>query len=1130
MNAPAALVEAFERACADAQAPATRAAAERDLAVLTDRPDAVAVAVAVAAQTRQPVARFHAAGAIRTAALSRWMLLPAPQRVGPESLRDGLVRLVVGSPALLPFERRALLRTAAALTRRAFMEEDPAERANFFAQICTTAAAQDSPRGSSIAALELMELLVEEFLEPTFVLATAGIEREMFARTRAQFVDGNGDLARLFHGTLNALAAFVAAVGAGSMRPDEMLERSIPALATLAHILGCETAVDTGIANGSRSRPDMSTASTDAVVVRKFSPGWRDVVDKVPETLRLAFQILAAARSQAHSDVAMKARQVVIASAAISRVSYASDDDSSAVLGLVLSGVSEQRWIASANVADRLAYAEVWRHVSCAHGLPGVAGLGHSELEMYAQDTCDEMDANSRRFAEKAAAGGDDDDIFTMDSVDMLLETWANFALQGDDASATSGHALESLIERVVIHFIQMSLRSSVAVSAAPAGPLHADDEEDFGYDDFSLDESRLAAAAVLTRFAIAKTAAPLAESLRDMCSRVFSCSGSPQPRVPLHVMQEDVHFLIELIAALVADDSKGETPTVPRQFVSQQHEANGSRNGPDQHTRQEGLHSAELLVSALFEAAAAESKLLELRGPHCEEASPRVGGALLEALARISCTYLVPAVAEDEVRAFSAVGGRDAAANFRARCLAKALEGVTLRGFEEDVAKPAAFLFATLSIGSAKYQDVRDSHVWTALAGAGAEAYQTLDPAAVQDIARALTNVFGDAVAERLVLPISRSLLSFGQLQDSLPDAAERAIATINFLRGATRSSELGPHTQHALLATLSAPAGSAFVCAKAFRRNRADVARAVIGLTDDLVCTRLSLLSEQESTKFIGDTVTLIREHAEHVQRHAAELSIDEVAADASEILELLQHLLDERAAVDIGDASFYGLSILLPILSESLLAHPAIRKSYFGFVTRLVAAHPSKVVQLPSDLCGRVVQSIDMEISSVESDSARRGLEALTAIARERAWDRKAGPGSTVLDGALERNLDSILNGLASGGSHTDNLGAAADALLPLIHCGGVDGSGGRFQKAGHALITQSGNSVGVTRALEELANAAAIANTWFGFNGRPLPQNDQAMVLSMRKQVSKGFHDVVSKFSLQTRHILLEIALR
>eukprot|EP00177_Eucheuma_denticulatum_P004685 GFKZ01008511.1.p2 GENE.GFKZ01008511.1~~GFKZ01008511.1.p2 ORF type:complete len:1138 (+),score=157.14 GFKZ01008511.1:2402-5815(+) len=1125
-----AIVAAFERACQEVQVPPTRATAEQTLHHLTSRPDIIPVALHVAEHTNSTVSRFHAAITIRTASAAQWPSLPTQQRYGPSSLRFRLVRNVVSHPTWTSVERKTMLRTAAFLTRKAYLEEPPQDLDHFIDSVCETAAASAPEAAySATAACELVELLAEEFMAPTISKTAPLMQREILIQARRKFAQPNGHLVKLLHSAIAALSVLVSSPAHPPIVSREFETRALPALSTIFRVLAtdfsqlgnhqpvAEASLDVYAEMGLSGSENL-----EVVVINSFAkPGWSAVIEQVPVVLRLCFMISrihGGMQNGDESEVIAKATQIITAIGAISRASYGDGTAARKLLVSLLDGMNEQRWSSSPMGVVRLAYAEVWRRVSCAHGWTSVDRLGGSYMDTFARNTCHELDCAAARLARPDA----DEDMFSMDVADMLLETWANLALQGDDGTQATEHPLAELIGQVVVHFTRMSLRSTGDHTAdLVASATNADIEEDFGFEDMSIADSRLAVAAILSRFVLGRMAPAISQSLLQCADNVFRWQGMVHSNnVPLDFFQEDLYFLVRFAAAVLADEAKGEHPAVPIQFLptpSDENVPNG-RDKPPPYAR--------ILLSALFEVAQRETNLLERKGPHCDEASPRVGTAILEGLNRVAATYLVPVNVSTAAGTFAAVGGNVLLANGRNGCFSKAMEGISRRGFEGDVAEAAASLLFTMASGASNYADVRDSPAWQTLLHAGSQAYQTLPAEAVHRVGKSLTLVLGDVVAEGLLIPAYNSLQFLAERRDISADAADRAIATINLLRGAAQCESNGPKTRDALLLSIRAPDGTAATCATALGKTRPDVCRSLVMLANDIVSTCLPSLGELKSRDLITNAITIVRLHSEIVLNFLADTPIEELANDIEEIISLLSEIVGEGTDLDVADAFYYGLSALFPIINESALELPIIG-AFFRLTASVVGQHPKNLVMLPPDFCGRILGAIDIRRQTVDSTSEMRTLEAIASLARSRVLEPIQGPSDTVVNSALLEFLNAIFNGVASGSAYVTNLDGAADALLPLLHIKfpGVDSV---FADIGNRLLRESGNNPEMRNAVHEFGCAVSQAGSVFGFDNPSARREEAAQTVAVRRRASRSFREATIKFANSARKTLLTAA--
>lgn len=1149
ISVPQTLVAAFEQASDDAQVAATRPAAEHTLSTLSSRSDSISLALFVLQSTTSSVARFYAAATLRSAARERWHSIPHLHRYGPTSFRHFLVNLVLSRPNLLQFERVAILRTAAYLTHRVYLEEPNDLRNDFYSFLSATVSSHQTSPHDVFVTIELMDLILDEFLSSSATSTTSFnfVERKLFVSCRNVFTSPQGHILLFFQSALQMLQNLLTIAPVSSFESSEFSARAVPALSIIHRIITTDFYSDPVPTTDRQAIGPLSSAnSSDAlepVVINNFnSPEWQPLVRLIPFVLNVSLTVISALISSPttspDSSVLTYALNTVTAVAAVSHNSYNIEPSSQSALAIIMEGTCNTRWSASLLRPVRLAYAEVWRRVSCAHGITKVVQLSSNYIATFTADTCDQMKATARHMFETPDPNGD---LFSLDIIDLLMETWANLALQADDGSALANNPLSASIEQVVIHFISVFLRTSGEFSSRFRGTL-PDLEEDMGFEDSSLDDSRISVTAILTRFVLDKTVPALTQSLLKTCEKIVRWPlGEPNANgLPLDLYQEDLFFLIQLCSAVLTDEAKGEYPSVPTQFLPPSI-IDGSGNG------QRTKHTfAQQLISALLNVAEEETRLLQERSVHCSEASPRVGSAVLDSLSRIMQTYLAPLNTSHVAVTFEIVGGIEAVSRARKICFKKCMEGLTMRGFENDVAESAGRLLASIATASKQFPELKDITVWEGILQSGVQAFEALPPSTVQNVGKSLVTVLGDSVAERMIIPAVNSLDALTGSQSHWANAGERVVTIINLLRGAARCDVSGDYTRRVLLQSLKVPEGTAARCVRSFGSLRPDVSRSLLRLADEVIYSSIPFLNDKDCKELMSNVVALIKMHVDIVQACS-----DDIGTDVEEMLLVLTHVLDEEVEVNVGEACFQGLSTILALLNEAVLDIPAVNKVYFGFVAQLVSAHADRLCQLPEDFCSKILQSINVQRLSYDPGSERKALEAISALARSQlskdqqcnregseilfgsGWDRSAKNNNfrsyRVVGQGLQEFLCHIFETITKGGAHMTNLDAAADALLPLLHIHYKDEAGqmvSAFDKAGLALMKSSGNSKALHEALMRLGQAANEAGVAHGFRVHDgemsqLETRDGSYERSALLQASRKFREAVAQFSQEAR---------
>lgn len=1065
-------------------------------------------------------------------------------------MRHFLLNLVVSRPNLFQFERIAILRTAAYLTRRAYLEEPNSLRNDFYAFLSGVVSSHRSPSHDVFATIELMDLILEEFFSPPTTTAALfnSIERELFVACRNSFASPQGHILIFFQSALQLLQNLLNVFPSSSFNTPGFSSRAVPAFSVIHRILNTDFHSDQVPTIDHQAMDPLSSANSsdtlEAVVINNFnSPKWQPLVRLIPFALDVSLTVLSGLMSlpttSPDSSLLTYALNTVTAVAALSHNSYSSEPSSQTVLASILNGICNMRWSASLLRPVRLAYAEAWRRVSCAHGITNVEELSPNYIATFTSDTCNQMDTTARHLFHTSSP---DSDVFSLDIIDLLMETWANLALQADDGSALADHPLSDSVERVVVHFIRMFLRTSGEFSSqlSDASP---DVQEDMGFEDSSVDDSRISVAAILTRFVLDKTVPALVQSLSRTCESVVRWSGGEAVvhGPPLDLYQEDLFFLIQLCSAVLTDEAKGEYPSVPTQFLplpTRRRIENDKRTIPTY---------AQQLISSLLYVAEQESRLLQERSVHCSEASPRIGSAILDSLSRIMQTYFAPLNTKHTAITFEIAGGLQMITHGRSVCFRKCMEGLTMRGFENDIAESAGRLLATIALASRHFPELRDSFAWEGILQSGIQAFEALPASTVQNVGKSLITVLGDSVSERMIIPAINSLDTFTENRNHWANAGERVITVINLLRGAARCNVHGDFTRRVLLQSLKVPDGAAARCVKSFGSLRPDISRTLLRLADDVIYSSMPFLDESDCRELMSNVVALIKMHVEIVRT-----SNDDVGTDIEEMLSVLTHVLDEEVEVNVGEACFCGLSTILSLLNETILDIPTVNKAYFGFVAQLVSTHADRLSQLPEDFCSKVLQSINMQRKSYDPNSERRALEAISALARSQlskdqqpsqeasemsfvSGQNRSGGNSNprsqkVIIRGLQEFLNHIFGAITKGYANLTNLDAAADALLPLLHLKYKNDNGrtiSAFDQAGLTLMESIGNSGVLHEALVRLGQAASEAGAVHGYHSRDGQKSWPSPLSSSHEcsdtlHASREFREAVAQFSREVRN--------
>lgn len=1052
---PPSPVAAFEQAALDSQVPSTRVAAEATLNAFTTHADIMQIALTVIFQTKTAIARHYAAAALRTAGLERWESISADERYSPtDALRVKLVQFAVSHPLLL-YERSALLRAAASLTRRAYLEEPPRNRRAFFDSVCA-AASQEGASASAqqiSTALEMLSMLVAEFSA-----SPAGAEPSEEA---ANFAALDGELFAVFRA---ASVALTQAMQISTERSSDEAQNLVRlSLVTISDVL-------------SFGQADVDSKVSAVYGIQRGSE-WHTTLLQLEGLAKIFFQLLYALREDDPSatDTRRALFDALDAVAIITRQSYPSAESADATLLVMLRGLEGREWSVSNSRSERLLYAELWRRFCVAHGWQVLVHIAPGVLDSFAKNSLQLLRARSVEHNDEAEGS------WSAEADCLLLESWAGLIIQAE--AAGQAHTLQSHAGGVILEYIEHAL---IAVRKS----VEEDNEEDFGFDDESHEEAQLEAAAVLCRHASTQCFARLASVLSDLSRRVFLAAGPKN----LAAAQEGLVWTVRLSSAVLADDGQGEIPDVPAQFA------------------EAGINE---LLGAVLATADLESRSIEVK-------SPRLEAVILECLTRLSKTYLLPSNAEQEVLAVACLGGNEVAAKARVMCLRKSIVGICERAFEPDVANASAALLAVLAPGrsSRGYPELCDDKHWQPLPSLGFEKFESLSLNALEILGSALSHFFADKVGIQLVEPASAALKGFGVSQDRMADASERALVALHLLSGVTQCTQAAPYVHGSVVAAMRSPDGGVFCAVRAFAQSSQAVLIAALKFATNFAVCHLPLVQGDAAVSCFVGAVTFIEQVVDGVGRVSSQLSSDDVAPVVASVLELLQSLLDAAGSQSTCGRAFYGLNLVLPLMTDQIMTYPSVRPKYYNIVDDLAASFPEYVPQLPPDFGERFLSSVMASACRTYEDNiSKRGLEAVKALGVFRVRNPTLSgahlPSLPILDRYLAQCAALILEGIMIGGGRFGtSFDGACEAFLPLI-LGGESGPS-TYDQASRSLRQTSGATdtaaLSALKAMFEASQAVAPVLDFVPGGGKGI-----SSPLSDRIRAQSFFSAAVSKFA-------------
>mmetsp|Transcript_11077 Transcript_11077/g.31337 ORF Transcript_11077/g.31337 Transcript_11077/m.31337 type:complete len:1135 (-) Transcript_11077:60-3464(-) len=277
-----------------------------------------------------------------------------------------------------------------------------------------------------------------------------------------------------------------------------------------------------------------------------------------------------------------------------------------------------------------------------------------------------------------------------------------------------------------------------------------------------------------------------------------------------------------------------------------------------------------------------------------------------------------------------------------------------------------------------------------------------------------------------------------------------------------------------------------------QAYRRNDV-VVTLVLKVACSLVEAQIAYVTDQQAGTLCAWVIELTRMHAANrkgeVNSSAGSRALHEQAElegyrELKALLKLLTQLTQRDVAersqgsgVDIAQAVFVGLELILPLITSHISHFPKLRVLYYGLLCYMAEVHAPRLASLPARQFSTLASSLEYGIrTTMESEAVQAALEAAAALGQWHVKDCQTGgsglgqhtmpSGSLVLSSLME----ALLQRLLFEDSATEVGDAAADALLPmLLACPGT------YQVLGNSLLSSRSAAGDSTAAQDSLAGA-------------------------------------------------------
>ncbi|KAI9921403.1 hypothetical protein PsorP6_000396 [Peronosclerospora sorghi] len=629
------------------------------------------------------------------------------------------------------------------------------------------------------------------------------------------------------------------------------------------------------------------------------------------------------------------------------------------------------------------------------------------------------------------------DDLWELEGVDILFDAWvvlvndpllAEASLSESTESETKQAlaALSNASALVVELYIQLQLELSAA-------EVLAEQEEDEDVEDnaASNKQEQYELAATLARLNVSASASLLVSRVQSLMSSVQQelVKGQGQMTSVLLQLFEQLHFVVLFAGIFLADDFEGERPGISPLIQATIHSIVYPEESP----------VINLIMFILKYMLEFETSRLA-QNPASDCISPFVSEGLLKTITRLSATYLAPDVlasSENVAPAFLQVFGIQNGGQGR-ELLTFLVQQTTvylLHWPTQPIVMENVIEFLLVLSNARAIDLVLNSQPWQSLVQANASAGSFMvasassSEATLNDaIARIPANLRGEltealcragmtaadpnmraAHFEALCQPVEQRLQqliglpTFGSKQtaNNVPVQEELKLL-LEMYSGIARSAE---STSHSSITAFCLPALPVIVKIFQLFEGDSQLVYLILKFFCVMVEAQLCYLSPHDALQVYTASDDLIRTYCRLNLGKKSMLgdAEEEMYGDMLALLTLLSHLVSKdfidfsedvrsqqeqadasRASSVVADVVFAGVSEVIPLMTDSLLAYPSLSKQYFTLVSYMVEVYAEKLVSLSRELFQMLLHSLMVGIRHVSVDVVRNSFQALGELA--------------------------------------------------------------------------------------------------------------------------------------------------
>ncbi|KAL1930141.1 hypothetical protein VTP01DRAFT_1295 [Rhizomucor pusillus] len=1059
----------FEEACSDFQVPATRAAAEQVLTSFRQIPKVLPLCQYILDHAQSPMAQFQIAAAISDVAIRDYTLYQTADLI---QLKNHLIGFCLKHANLMKYVRDQLLKAAALITKRSLFDMPDTEKESVYSSIKELLLMQGH---NTVIGIAFANALTDQFSSTK--ASVVGLSWEFHHKCKV-FFESNISLP-LFQECMTLLHAFVSQTQSLPVPPPPILVELIALLEKLMQ-WPFETTDNNTLPRTFQKDKDIDDdfdktdgPGTSARSFTVFPKSWRLLLTN-HDVLWLFFMVYSLV--QTDDVLGHRCRQCLVQLAGFKNDYF--DNDVNAIREyartMVIGALKMMKDLQNVG-NDPEAMSEHGPHLL---GAIQIVRRLLENVSLSAFCATAEFFEFLNCFGKLAiaclrATAADVDEGWIGEASDECLATWVTLAqivqppdggrsdYAKTDLNQADINTLALFVKSVAIQIIEVYIDTKLEQTKKDLAE-EDDDEVNNGFKDWDTYADQLTCIGTLGRLDPAKCLLHLHQLLVDRFDRLkryFTTNVADSDQYLIY-LQEHLHWIILIIAHVLADAGDGEQPMVPDSLMF----LSGS-----QPPEQDQVTSISRQILEIF-------RFLSSFGPNTVEASncsPQVAETLIWFMERWSKSYLL--INENEygyispniANAFGRPGPSDGEglhiinffieqiqANFILwnadpdvllqiiRWLNTCGTSINLKmGFLESSKFPDLVKFVTENLEQLP-EVVHNSLIQTitTISSGAADAH-------VRD--KYLQLIFG-MIEKRLgsVLHHPEFMQNFQRV-----DMMNNVINALEMFDGLALASQFN-NTQS--IFKFSSRFFESFLQLMNMYKNVSELQLLLLQLFADLA-GRLdfSLLDPSQKQMLFQIVIEILKVYGDSNQGkkrlHSQEEEADRPYPDIATSLSLLTNIMASEfedfnrtenvtptppGSADVADVVLYGVNVIIPMVNMEMLQIPSICQQYIKLISHLIEFFPDKLAGLPADLFNNLMASLDFGINHAINDVNILALQAIAPLALWTHNQMLSNVNVDFLKPALDRFLQQLIDILLFRSLDTSVVNAASEALLCLI----------------------------------------------------------------------------------------------